>query len=75
MNASSHFDKATDALLRFVQTGKFHIPFRAFQSDLVLEGMPCIDAAQNRVSSMMLNASTVATFFAGVTGKIIYILC
>lgn len=33
------------------------------------KGIPCIVNAQERSSQMMLNASTVATFFAGVAGK------
>ena len=32
-------------------------------------GIPCINLAQERSTRMLMNASTVATFFAGVAGK------
>lgn len=32
-------------------------------------GIPCISFGQKRATRMLLNASTVATFFAGVAGK------
>lgn len=55
-----------DALVRFTKEGgrKLNVT-KSTRPDLA-KGIPCIKVAQERSATMKGNASTVATFFAGV---------
>lgn len=66
----AHIDKTSEALERFIVIGEQFLRILCIKKlKSFSEGIPCISFAQKRSSRMLLNASTVATFFAGVAGK------
>ena len=63
--------KTTKALNRFRQMGKPSIYINLVGSNFLksISGVPCISTAQKRALDMLMNASTIATLFAGVAGN------
>ena len=64
------FARLSKALLRFQQEGELHLSYGKGEiMILIMLGIPCIKGSQKRSVQILANLTTVATLFAGVSGK------
>lgn len=68
---SAEMGEAVKFLKHFVDNGNVHLSLSDYFTEFMSLATPRIEIAQNRVSHMMLNASSMATFLAGVVGKML----